>query len=88
MKTNEEYAGTGFLKPEMYQVWADYFRKFLDVYEDQGIDFWGITTGNEPSLAIFSFMGINSVGWFPWTMVSVTYSDVCIAIFSYFTKFV
>jgi glucosylceramidase len=63
MKTNGEYAGYGFLLEEMYQAWADYFVKFLDSYQSEGIEFWGITTGNEPSLAMAPLDQINTVGW-------------------------
>ncbi|RZC36652.1 glucosylceramidase-like, partial [Asbolus verrucosus] len=63
MKTNGEYAGYGFLIETMYQSWANYFVKFLDSYLDEGIQFWGITTGNEPSLAFVIGDQINTVGW-------------------------
>lgn len=69
MKTNKEYAGFGFLQESMYQAWADYFVKFLENYKSQGIQFWGLTTGNEPSLGIAPFSKINSVGWTPIAMV-------------------
>jgi glucosylceramidase len=63
MKTNGEYAGYGFLLEEMYQTWADYFVKFLDSYQSEGIEFWGITTGNEPGLAMVPLNKISNVGW-------------------------
>ncbi|CAH1363810.1 unnamed protein product, partial [Tenebrio molitor] len=63
MKTNGEYAGYGFLLEEMYQAWANYFVKFLNSYQSEGIEFWGITTGNEPSLAMAPLDQINTVGW-------------------------
>ncbi|KAJ3647979.1 hypothetical protein Zmor_019820 [Zophobas morio] len=66
MKTNREYNGMwGFLRYEMYQSWADYFVKFFDKYSEQGIQFWGLVTGNEPSLAMVPFTKINSVAWTP-----------------------
>ncbi|XP_044264190.1 putative glucosylceramidase 4 [Tribolium madens] len=68
MKTNGEYAGFGFLKDNMFQAWANYFIKFLENYKSQGIQFWGLTTGNEPSLGITPFSKINSVGWTPVMM--------------------
>lgn len=70
MKTNGEYAGFGFLKQEMYQTWADYFVKFLDRYKDQGIEFWGVTTGNEPHTVIMPGNKINIVGWNASEMVA------------------
>lgn len=52
MKTNNQEYGIGFLKREYYQTWADYYVKFLQHYEQQGIKFWGLTTGNEPTVSI------------------------------------
>lgn len=69
MKTNEAQDGAGELKREFWQLWADYFMRFFDLYKEQGIEFWGLTTGNEPSLAFFTWTGINSIGWLPWTLV-------------------
>jgi hypothetical protein len=69
MKTNGQYAGFGFLHENMYQAWADYYVKFLDSYQEQGIEFWGLTTGNEPSLGMIPFFKISSVGWLPKMMV-------------------
>lgn len=68
MKTNNAMNG-GAIKDEYYQVWADYFIKFFENYEKEGISFWGVSTGNEPSLAFFN-ANINSVGWMPEAMVS------------------
>lgn len=65
MKTNGRHDGDGYLKEEYWQLWVDYFIKFLDLYKEVGIDFWGLTTGNEPSEAFFNADGINSVGWIP-----------------------
>ncbi|KAI4467344.1 glucosylceramidase [Holotrichia oblita] len=67
MKTNEAPDGDGELKREYWQLWVDYFIKFFDSYKAEGIEFWGLTTGNEPSLAFFTWTGINSIGWLPWT---------------------
>ena len=33
MKSNNDYAGQGYLLPEFYLAWADYFVKFLNVYK-------------------------------------------------------
>lgn len=62
MKTNGEYAG-GFLKEDLYQVWANYFVKFLDAYKEEGVTFWGITTGNEPTTAILANVQVPGVGF-------------------------
>lgn len=72
MKTNNDYAGFGFLKTDMYQVWANYFIKFLEAYKTEDIEFWGITTGNEPSLSLLPTSKINSVGWTYSQMVRKT----------------
>ena len=36
MKSNHEVNGKGFLLPEFYPAWANYFVKFLDHYKEQG----------------------------------------------------
>ncbi|CAH0551326.1 unnamed protein product [Brassicogethes aeneus] len=70
MKINGNYSGPmGFLKYEFYQTWAEYHLKFLEAYEREGIDFWGMTTGNEPVQAL-STSKINSVAWLPWQMLN------------------
>ncbi|XP_023704817.1 lysosomal acid glucosylceramidase isoform X2 [Cryptotermes secundus] len=67
MKTNGDYSGFGFLKSEYYQAWADYLVKFLDEYKKQGLEFWGISTGNEPINGIIPVNRFNSMGWTPWS---------------------
>ncbi|GJQ78571.1 hypothetical protein Trydic_g11681 [Trypoxylus dichotomus] len=67
MKTNGLQDGSGDLDTGYWQLWVNYFIRFLDSYKEQGIEFWGLTTGNEPSLSLFSSNKINSVGWAPWT---------------------
>lgn len=69
MKTsNQLNGGFGFLKKEYYQMWADYYVKFFDLYADNGVEFWGVTTQNEPSSGIF-FGTINNLAWVPSLMV-------------------
>lgn len=48
MKTNNHMLKGGKLKPEFYQSWANYFVKFIESYEKEGIPIWGITVQNEP----------------------------------------
>ena len=48
MKTNNSMLRGGKLKPEYYQAWANYFIRFFEEYEKQGISFWGLTVQNEP----------------------------------------
>lgn len=48
MKTNNHMLQGGKLLPEYYQTWADYFVKFIEAYEAEGIPVWGVTIQNEP----------------------------------------
>nr|XP_015837066.1 PREDICTED: glucosylceramidase-like [Tribolium castaneum] len=64
IKTNGQYDGFGFVKTEMYQTWASYFLKFLEEYKKEGLEFWAVTTQNEPSLALGKgAKGLGSTGW-------------------------
>jgi len=49
MKTNNNMLQGGELKPEYFQVWANYFVKYIQSYEARGIPVWGLTVQNEPS---------------------------------------
>lgn len=71
MKTNNALTGLGFLKDDLYQTWANYHKKFLDMYKENGIDFWAITTGNEPVNGLLPVQVFNSMGWTPGTVVSL-----------------
>lgn len=63
MKTNPVFhLGYSLLKRENYQLFADYIRKFFDAYADQGVPFWGLTTGNEPSDGLSNNI-VPSMGW-------------------------
>ncbi|XP_053976868.1 lysosomal acid glucosylceramidase-like [Hylaeus volcanicus] len=70
MKTNNEINGYhGYLKPEYYQVYADYISKFLDAYKQHGVDIWAVTTGNEPSNGdSVPPLPINAMDWTPSTL--------------------
>jgi glucosylceramidase len=48
MKTNNHMLQGGKLKSEYRQAWADYFVKFIEAYEQNGIPIWGVTVQNEP----------------------------------------
>jgi glucosylceramidase len=48
MKTNNEMLHGGKLKPEFNQSWANYFTKFIEAYQAEGIPVWGINVQNEP----------------------------------------
>jgi len=48
MKDNNSMLQGGKLKPEFYQSWANYYIKFIEAYEAEGIPVWGLTVQNEP----------------------------------------
>ncbi|MEI7896032.1 MAG: glycoside hydrolase family 30 protein [bacterium] len=48
MKDNNDMLHGGKLKPAFYQSWSDYFVKFINAYEAEGIPVWGISVQNEP----------------------------------------
>jgi len=48
MKTNNDMLRGGKLKPEYDQVWANFYIKFIKVYEKEGIPIWGLSVQNEP----------------------------------------
>ncbi len=48
MKTNNNMLRGGKLLPEFRQTWADYYVKFIEAYEAEGVPVWGLTIQNEP----------------------------------------
>ncbi|MDP4276011.1 MAG: glycoside hydrolase family 30 protein [Bacteroidota bacterium] len=48
MKDNNNMINGGKLLPAFYQTWADYVKKFIDGYQREGIQIWGLTVQNEP----------------------------------------
>lgn len=48
MKTNGNMLQGGKLRPEYAASWANYYVKFIQAYEQQGIPIWGLTVQNEP----------------------------------------
>ncbi len=48
MKTNKHMLKGGALLPEYRDAWANYYVKFIQAYEQEGIPIWGITVQNEP----------------------------------------
>lgn len=46
MKNNGEWQG-GYLKPEFYQLWADYIHRYITEMKKRGVEIWGITVQNE-----------------------------------------
>lgn len=55
------------MKDEYYQTWANYHVNFLKLMKEDGIDFWAITTGNEPLNGVTAslFIKFMSLGWLP-----------------------
>lgn len=47
MKDNKDWRG-GKLLPKYYDTWALFFSKYIEAYNAEGIDIWGITVENEP----------------------------------------
>lgn len=48
MKSNSSMLKGGKLLPEFYQSWANYYVKFINAYQKEGIPVWGLTIQNEP----------------------------------------
>jgi glucosylceramidase len=48
MKDNNDMLHGGKLKDEFKQSWANYYVKFINTYESQGIPVWGLSVQNEP----------------------------------------
>jgi glucosylceramidase len=48
MKDNNSVTGGGRLKHEYDQSWADFYIKFIQTYEAEGIPIWGLSVQNEP----------------------------------------
>ncbi|XP_072384328.1 lysosomal acid glucosylceramidase-like isoform X1 [Diabrotica undecimpunctata] len=52
----------GIIREDMLQPWANYYIKFLESYKENKLEFWGITTGNEPSVG-FTPIPLPSIGF-------------------------
>jgi glucosylceramidase len=48
MKDNNSMIQGGNLLPQFKQPWANYFVKFINAYQKEGIPIWGLTLQNEP----------------------------------------
>jgi len=48
MKSNNNMLRGGKLLPEYYDSWANYYTKFIEAYESEGMPIWGISIQNEP----------------------------------------
>ena len=49
MKTNGEMNHGGKLKKEYWELWSEYYVKFVEAYRNEGIDVFGVTVQNEPN---------------------------------------
>ena len=49
MKTNNMMNHGGKLKKEYYELWSQYFVRFIEAYAKEGIDVKGVTIQNEPN---------------------------------------
>jgi glucosylceramidase len=49
MKSNGEMNNGGKLLPEYYQVWSNYYVKYIQAMKQEGFDIWAITVQNEPA---------------------------------------
>lgn len=67
MKSNNAFSGSSFLLTEYYSTWALFHLKFLQLMKMHNISAYAITTGNEPSSALFlsAYVNFLSLGWFP-----------------------
>lgn len=48
MKSNSSMLKGGKLLPDFRQAWANYYVKFINTYEKEGIPIWGLSVQNEP----------------------------------------
>ncbi|MDR3651680.1 MAG: glycoside hydrolase family 30 protein [Paludibacter sp.] len=48
MKSNNDMLHGGKLLPKYDQIWANYYVKFIQAYQNIGIPIWGLTVQNEP----------------------------------------
>jgi glucosylceramidase len=51
MKDSNDMMGGGVLLPEYRDTWANYFVRWIQAYQKQGVGVWGITVQNEPENA-------------------------------------
>ncbi|XP_051167808.1 lysosomal acid glucosylceramidase-like [Leptopilina boulardi] len=66
MKIQESFSGFGVLRQEYYQLFSDYMIKFLDAYNKFGMEFWGLSIGNEPQNALNPVTHEMTMAWTPF----------------------
>ncbi|XP_053632510.1 lysosomal acid glucosylceramidase [Cherax quadricarinatus] len=62
MKSNGAVNGSGVLIREFFQPYANYIVKFVEAYEAEGVELWGLTPANEPLGGLIDW-DINTCGW-------------------------
>jgi glucosylceramidase len=67
MKTNNDWTGVGSLRYEYFQTWALYHVRYLQLMKQQGLNYWAISTGNEPLNGNIGGKVVRflSLGWTP-----------------------
>ncbi|MFN8607842.1 MAG: glycoside hydrolase family 30 protein [Vulcanimicrobiota bacterium] len=48
MKSNQDMLKGGKLLPEFRASWAQYYVRFIQAYQEEGVPIWGLTVQNEP----------------------------------------
>ncbi|XP_032682320.1 lysosomal acid glucosylceramidase-like [Odontomachus brunneus] len=54
MKTDNTTLNENSLRPEYRRVWADYFVKYLEAYQNNSIEFWALSIQNEPASYLYT----------------------------------
>lgn len=57
MKTTDHWIG-GQLLPQYYEVYGEYFARFIQAYQQEGIDIYAITPQNEPLYVPVHYSGL------------------------------
>lgn len=61
----------GILEPKYYQTYSEYLLKFLKAYKKHDLNFWGISSGNEPTNSVNGMVGpLTTMGWIPNELAS------------------
>ncbi|XP_025268402.1 glucosylceramidase [Camponotus floridanus] len=62
MKTKYSWTSNAKLRPEYRQLWANYFVKYFEAYRNAGLEFWGVSSQNEPVSYLYA-PNINGMVW-------------------------
>ncbi|XP_074595153.1 putative glucosylceramidase 4 [Brevipalpus obovatus] len=69
MKTSKKMDSMGILiglpGGLYWQLYAKYMIKFLDAYKKEGVEFWAISTGNEPAMGMMPDFSYKALGFSP-----------------------